>query len=268
VSLLDIFQRFFKKKVGLALSGGAARGIAHIGVLKVLKKHNIPVDYIAGVSSGALVGSLFAAGMGPEIMEVNSLKMSWFTFMRIAFGKHGPLANDEIKKFVVQNIGDKKFNELAIPFAVACTDIFTGDEVVIDEGKVAPAVATSCAFPGFFQPTPVGGKLLFDGGIVHNLPTSIVKGMGADFVIAVDVVPGGKRKSEPDNPFQVIGRAYDIMVRKMSEADRKAANVLIEPEIPEDIWHIDVDKSKRLIKAGEEAAEKKIPEIKAKLLLN
>ncbi len=267
MTLLDLFKKIFKKKVGLALSGGVARGIAHIGVVKVLKKHKIPIDCIAGVSSGALVGALFAAGMGPEIMEVNSLKLGWFTFMRIAFGRHGPLSNEEIKKFVIQNIGDKKFSELAIPLSVVCTDILSSEEVVIDEGKVAIAIATSCAFPGFFEPARVGGSILFDGGMVNNLPVSVVQRMGADFVIAVDVVPGGKRKSEPDNIFQVVGRAYDIMVRKMSEESRRAAQVLIEPEIPEDIWHIDFDKAKRLIKAGEEAAEKKIPEIKAKLLL-
>ena len=251
----------------MALSGGAARGLAHIGVLKVLKRNKIPIDFIAGVSSGALVGAIYAAGMDPDIMEINAKKLGWFRFLRFPLHWSGILSSNEIEKFLIQNIGDKDISDLNIPFAAVATDLRSGKEVILSEGKAAWAAAASSAFPGIFSAIESETKMLVDGGLINNLPTSVVRGMGADFVIAVDVVPGKPIKKIPANQFQIVGRSYDIIVKKSSEESRKSADIVIEPEIPEDIWHFDIDEQARLIKAGEEAAKKKMPAIRAKLLL-
>ena len=267
MSFFDSFlSLFLKKKVGLALSGGAARGLAHIGVLKVLKRNKIPVHFIAGASSGAIVGVIYAAGMDPDIMEINAKKIGWFRFLRFPPRLSGILSTEEIEKFLIQNIGNKDISDLNIPFAAVATDLRSGKEVILSEGKAAWAAATSAAFPGIFSAVESDKSLLVDGGLVNNLPVSVVRGMGADFVIAVDVVPGKPMKKIPENQFQILGRSYDIIVKKSSEESRKSADIVIEPDIPEDIWHFDIDEQARLIKAGEEAAQKKMPAIKAKLL--
>ncbi len=269
MKLIENFVSIFrpKKKVGLSLAGGAARGVAHIGVLKVLAKNNIPINFISGTSSGALIGALYAAGMHPDLMEKIAQKLGWPHFFKINFTRHGPSSTEEIKNFVIKNIGDIKFSDLKIPFAVVATEIKTGKEVVLREGKVADAVAISCSVPGVFAPVKYNGEMLVDGGIVDNLPSKIVKDMGADFVIGVDVIPGGDLKEDPKNAFQIIGKAYDILVKKNSQASRDLCDLVIEPEIPENIWHIDVHKSKKLIESGESACESRILEIKTRLFL-
>lgn len=269
MTVLDnIFSLVFKKKkIGLALGGGVARGIAHIGVIKVLKKHKIPIHFIAATSAGSMIGALYAAGMDPHAMEKAAHRLGWGRFIRIVLTRHGPASTEEIQKFITTNIGDLKFSDLKIPLAVVATDLKTGREVVIREGNVAKAVAASSAFPGVFVPIKHGADVLVDGGIVNNLPSSVVKKMGAEFVIAVDVIPGNPLKKDPDNAFEIFGRAFDLVMKKISAEGRNLADLLIEPEIPEDIWHLDFDKSKRLIAAGEEAAESRILEIKTRLAL-
>ena len=247
-----------ERRVGLALSGGVARGLAHIGVLKVLKKHKIPIHCLAGTSAGALVGAFFAAGMSPDLIEKNAKKLGWFRFLKFIPGRHGPLEVEEIRKFIIENIGDIKFSDLNLPFAAVACDIKTGNEVILSEGKVARAVAASFAFPGIFAPVKHHQELLVDGGIVDNLPSSVLLKMGANFVIAVDVVPGRPLKEDPENALQVFGRAIDLTLKKFSQEGRRSAQVLIEPEIPEDIWQLDIDEAPRLIKAGEEAALAKL----------
>ena len=264
-NIFSVFRQ--NKKIGIALGGGVARGIAHIGVLKVLKKHKIPIDFLAGTSSGALIGSLFSAGMEPDAMEAAAHRLGWFRFVRIIMSRHGAASTDEIKNFIIKNVGNIKFSELQIPFAAVASDLRTGEEVVLREGSVADAVAASCSVPGVFCPVKKDPYLLIDGGLVNNVPTSVVKSMGADFVVAVDVVPAKPLKDELKNAFQNFGRMFDLAQKKLSEEGRRLSDVLIEPDIPQDIWHIDVDKSARLIKVGEEAAESRILEIKAKLFL-
>lgn len=263
--LFCIFNR--NKKVGLALGGGVARGFAHIGVLKVLKKHKIPIHFISGTSSGAIIGALFAAGMNPDDMEIASKRLGWLRFVKIVMAKRGPASTEEIERFIVKNIGNINFSELTIPFAVVASDLKSGKEVVISEGNVAEAVAASSSVPGFFVPFKKDQYLLVDGGLTNNVPSSAAKSLGADFVVAVDVVPAGFFKNDLDNAFQILGRMIDLAQKKLSEEGRRIADVLIEPKIPHNIWHIDIDKAAKLIEVGEQEAEKHILGIKAKLYL-
>ncbi|MBI5701823.1 patatin-like phospholipase family protein [Candidatus Saganbacteria bacterium] len=258
---------FKKKKVGLALGGGIARGIAHIGVIKILKKHKVPISFVAGCSAGSIIGALFASGMDPHLMEKAAHRLGWARFIRFVMARHGPATTDEIQKFISTNIGDIQFSGLKYPFAAVATDLKTGREVIIRDGPVCKGVAASSAFPGVFVPLRRGHDLLVDGGIANNLPVSVAKKMGADFVIAVDVVPANPLKNDLNNALEIFGRAFDLVMKKISSDGRNLADIVIEPDIPEDIWHLDFDKSKRLIAAGEEAAESRILEIKTRLAL-
>ncbi|MFH1386750.1 MAG: patatin-like phospholipase family protein [bacterium] len=253
------FQK--KRKVGLVLGGGVARGIAHIGVLKALQERKVPIDYVVGTSSGSFVGAAFAAGMDVALIEQIALRIHWGEFFKFSFFRPGLISSQAIEDFVIKYIGDLKFSELKIPFAAVGTDIKNGDQVVISEGKIAAAVAASAAFPGFFAPGEFKGKIIIDGGIAANVPVKAAKQMGAEYVIASDVILRKAVHSVPHDPGQVLGRSLDLIFKKLSCEEAKLADVLIELEMEEDIWHIDLHKAKKLITAGEVAAHRHLHQI-------
>jgi len=251
-----MFWPFGKKKIGLVLGGGVARGIAHIGVLKVIDQYKIPIHYLAGTSSGAIVGAAYACGLEIRLIEEISLRIGWGRLLKLSFFKPGFISAKAIEDLMVQYIGDKKFSELKIPFSVVAADIKTGDAVILNHGKIAKAVAASSAVPGIVAPEDYEHHFLVDGGLGNNLPVDVARKMGANFVIAVDAVPSKPIKYLPKDPFQMYGRAFDIVMHKLSIEQRRNADILIEPEMDEDIWHLDLHKAKRLIAAGEAAAHK------------
>lgn len=265
--MFSILDRLFpRKKVGLALSGGVARGFAHLGVIKVLKQNKIPIDYISATSSGAILGAFLAAGLDPKFMQEEICeKIAHSHIFKISFGVLSADSGVEIERMVTDYIGEKEFKDLEIPLNVVTQDMKSGEEVVLGEGSVAKAVRATSTFPGFFRPVQVRDKYLMDGAIVNNLPVDVARRMGANFVIGVDVVPGGVISSVPDNGFMQVGRAIDLAMHKMSQKGRDEADVLIEPHIDEDIWQLDVGKYERLIKAGEDAAGAKVNFIKKAL---
>lgn len=258
---------FRKKKVGLVLGGGVARGIAHVGVLKVLTENKVPIDCLVGTSSGSLVGAAYAAGMDISLIEQVALHIRWGDLLKFTMFRPGFVSGKAIEEFVVKYIGDKSFSELKIPFAAVATDLRTGEEVLLCEGKVARAVAASSAFPGFFAPEDVEGRFLVDGGIAANVPVRMARRMGAEFVIASDVVPTRPPHRFPRDPFQVLGCSLDLILKKLSSPEAHQADVLIELEMEEDIWHLDLHKAKKLITAGEVAAHRVINKIKRSLRL-
>lgn len=265
-----MFKRIFgigrPKKVGLALGGGVARGLAHVGVIKVLEKHNIQIDFVAGTSTGSLIGALFAADIPAHKMESLALRTGWSKLVKLSFGAHGPLSAEGIRRFVENRIGkETAFEDLKIPLKIVATDIISGKPYIFEKGNVAKAVQASCSFPGVFKPVHHDGHFLVDGGVVNNIPCSIVKEMGADFIIAVDAVPGFELIEHPQNIVEVLGRSIDLMLKGLSKESRKLANVLIEPEFDEDVWHFDLHKAEHIINEGEVAANKVIQEIKDKL---
>ncbi|MBU0671518.1 MAG: patatin-like phospholipase family protein [Candidatus Margulisbacteria bacterium] len=253
-----------KKRIGLVLGGGVARGIAHIGVLKVIERNNIPIECIAATSSGALVGLAYAAGMEVRLIEEIALRIKWGQIFRIAFFRPGFISGEAVKDLIIKYIGDLNFSDLKIPLSIVAADIKSGEPIVISRGKTARAVAASAAVPGIVAPEEIGGHFLVDGGLGDNLPIDTAKGMGANYVVAVDVVPSKPIHSMPKDPFQMYGRAFDIVMHKMSREQRKKANILIEPNIEEDIWQLDLHKAKRLIAAGEAAALKALRGLRRK----
>ncbi|MCK4429913.1 MAG: patatin-like phospholipase family protein [Candidatus Aminicenantes bacterium] len=181
-----------KPKIGLALGCGAARCLAHIGVLKVLEKYQIPVDIVTGTSMGAFIGGAYASGIKVSVMEEISLNADWklnamMFFPTISFS--GFINGKRIKEFLKNVIGNRNIEELDRKFACVATDILTGDEIVIDQGSLIEAIRASISIPTIFTPVYHGNRFLVDGGIVNPVPVDLARRMGADIVIAVNVIP-------------------------------------------------------------------------------
>ncbi len=266
-SFLDGIFRILRsrpRKVGLALGGGAARGLAHLGVIKALKEHQVPIHFIAATSSGAIMGSLLAAGMDIKKMIQISKQLEWNQFARLTFEKTGPISGEAIEKFINNNIGSITFSELKIPLAVVATDLMTGKPVILSEGKVSLAVRASVAFPGVFANVRLNNRILVDGGVSYNVPVEVVKNMGAEVVIAVDVIPKGVMRKEPANIIEVIDRSVDLLLRKTTRSSLFKADIVIEP-VDEYVSSIALEKASELIEMGERATQPLIPEIKAKV---
>lgn len=252
------------KKIGIALSGGAARGFAHLGVLKVLVEHKIPIDYIAGCSAGSFAGAAFAAGMSvDEIIKVGR-KISWYRMSRLSFSPKGLLSNTPIGDLVRNNFPHTKFEELKIPFAANATNLETGKEKIFrDTGDVAFAVCASCAIPGVFAPMQdEDGNQYVDGGVVAPVPTKAVKKLGAEIVIAVDVLSSGATYwGTPTTLLGVFFQSAMMLLRTAAKHQHYRADVVIIPEIahlrPDEIGKMD-----EFIEAGERAALEKIDKIK------
>jgi NTE family protein len=176
-----------QRRIGIALSGGAARGMAHVGVLSVLHEAGVPIEYVAGCSAGAILGALFCAGMSIEQIRVLSSYMSWRRLAKLVQSSQGFLRFDKLERWLIMLLGDLEFSELEVPFAVVTMDVQSGERVVLQEGRVAKAVRASCSIPGVVIPVGINGRLLADGGIVDNLPVDAARDLGAKFVIGVDV---------------------------------------------------------------------------------
>ena len=251
-------------KVGLVLGGGAARGVAHVGVIKVLVENKIPIHCISGTSSGAVFGALFAGGMNPYDMAKQAKITDWMKLVSLKLSRTGPVSGGGIEKLIIDNIGNKNIEEMRIPLSIVATDLKTGERVVFTHGNVAKAVHASSAIPGVFSPVHFQDRLLVDGLVVDNVPVTAARDMGADFIIAVDVVPNIKLDKWVPHMFNVIERAMDINCRRMSEAVKKTADIVIDP-VEEDVSALSLDRAEELIKMGEIAANKALPQIMAKL---
>jgi NTE family protein len=253
---------FVRPKIGLALGGGFARGIAHAGVLRVLEDEGIPIDYIAGTSSGAMTAAMFATGMsGKDIHEVAAIMkfgtLAKFSFSRLGFWNSMPMAN-----FLKRVLRVHTFEELRIPLAVAATDFTSGEPVVFSSGSLIDAVRASCAYPGMFHPVEVDGRLMVDGLFSHPVPTVPLKQMGADKVIAVYFSSHWVGTQGPKHFMEVIGQCFSIAAARMCDSWQSSADIVLEPNVAEFAYdafgHVH-----ELVKAGETAARAALPQIKA-----
>jgi NTE family protein len=217
-----------KKKVGLALGGGAARGWAHLGVLQALKEKGIEVDYVAGTSIGALVGGFFAAGNLDQLMAI-ALNLDWkqvvYYFFEISFPKDGLVDGKKIVQLFRQHVKKTDITSLQIPFRAVATDVMTGQEIVLKEGDVIDAIRASMAIPGIFTPVRRKGQMLVDGGLVNPVPVNVVREMGANVVIAVDLnyrfpTDGKTKKPQTITPMEIKVESFPI-VESLNEKIKK-----------------------------------------------
>ncbi|MCD6555391.1 MAG: patatin-like phospholipase family protein [Anaerolineae bacterium] len=250
-------------RIGLALSGGAVRGAAHLGVLEVLEREGIRPDCVAGASAGSMVGAVYCAGIPLADIKRLALRLQWSDVSHIARPGLGFFDNRPLEDYVDRVIGGRCFEELPIPFAAVAVDVMSGELIVLNEGPVAPAVRASCALPIVFTPVPRGDQLLVDGGVLNNVPVSVVRAMGADYVIAVDLVPPVERPAQPQTVFDLGVLVFSTLLRS-AYSEAHTADCLIMPDIGHFSW-ADFSQTLDLIARGREAAESKIEQIKRDL---
>lgn len=254
-----------RPKIALVLSGGGARGLAHAGVLKVFKEAGLPVDIIVGTSVGALIGSLYAAGIDPVEIEDMALNIDWEKLVTFRLSSRSLYSTRNMEKYISRHISNKRFDELEIPFACIAVDIQTGEKIIFREGLVAPAVRASASTPGLFEPVEYRHRLLLDGGILDNLPVDVAKLMGADIIIAV-ALNADVSQAKINNAFQILTQVIVIQSDYISKLQSKKADVLIVPDV-RNIRASDLDKAKELVEAGEIATRKSVHNIR-KVILN
>ncbi|MDX6576284.1 MAG: hypothetical protein QOE96_2237 [Blastocatellia bacterium] len=257
-------QQINRPRVGLALSGGAARGIAHVGVLRALEENAIPIDAIAGASAGALIGGAYAAGLSIAQLEAMARKFRWRHMGRPSFSRLGLQSNAPMEKFLRANLPVTRFEDLRIPFAAMATDLKTGTAVVLrDTGDLTFAIRASVCLPAFYVPVrDPEGRLLVDGGLVANLPISHTRELGADIVIAVDVGADGARfMDRPRTALGVLTQVFVAVERIVSNQETANADLIITPKV----GHIRWDETRRtaeFLKIGYETAMESIAGIR------
>lgn len=254
-----------RPRVGLALSGGAARGLAHVGVLRALEEHAIPIDVIAGTSAGALVGGVYAAGLPLDEIEKIGRTLRWRDIGRMTLSRLGIQSNARLEDLLRPRLPVTRFEDLRIPFAAVATDLHSGAPVVMSgEGDLAFAIRASCCVPGWYIPaTEPDGRQLVDGGLVANIPASYARELGADLVIAVDVnAEGAKFLGPPQSVIGILLQTMMVVQRTASIHQLKAADVVIRPRVGHIRWD-EMTRADELIAAGYEAAVETIEEIMA-----
>ena len=251
-----------RPKIGVALGGGFARGLAHIGVLKVLEEEQIPIDFLAGTSVGSVVGAGYAGGLCVKELEEIATLVRFKDFSRWTFSRFGLFSNDKMAIFLNKVLRSKTFEELKIPLAVAATDIITGEPAVFTSGDLVGPVRASCAYPGMFQPVRIDGRILVDGLLGHSVPARPLREMGAERVISVHLAAHWVKPHGPRHVFDVIGQCFSIAQDRMCGPWRAASDLVLEPAIGE-FGYDDFGRALELVRAGEAAAREAIPRIKA-----
>lgn len=255
---------FTNKKIGLALGSGGARGIAHIGVIKVLEEKGIKIDYIAGTSIGALIGALYCQTKNIQAVENFALSMDWKILAEVLFDfsfRGGMITGDKIEKMLRKQLDDVLFANLKIPLNVVCADLRTGEKVVFDSGDIAQAVRASISVPIIFKPFERDGALLVDGGLVEPVPVQTVRKMGADFVIAVnlDAYHLRPKKKENFNKIPAVAeQIFNIARHNLAKGGVVGADLVIEPdtEVVGVVGWKEFLEAKTLMSAGEDTARK------------
>ena len=284
-----------KLKVGLALGGGGARGLAHIGVLKVLERENIPIDLITGTSMGAIIGAVYALKKDISAIEKITEKYSKISEFNIDlsfsekerkdkpfflkkisdFLKKGYILNLELtrkyindgegpRKVIEELVNNKTFEDTQIPFAVVAADLVRGEKVIIRRGKLFDALLASASIPGMFPPVILDKKILVDGGIVDVVPIEVAQSLGANFVIAVSVSQTIKKRAEFSNAVEILFRSDSITSAELRKLQLSFADVVITPKVGRFHWS-DFSKPEQCVREGEIAAQNVILELKKKL---
>jgi NTE family protein len=246
--------------IGLALGGGFARGMAHIGVLKVLEEEGIPIRLMAGTSVGALIAALYCSGSSVQELETLSRSVRFTTFARWTVSRYGFASNDRMVSFLTRLLKVKSFEELLIPLGVTATDFNSGEGVVFHSGSIIDPVRASCAYPGMFLPVNIRGHWLVDGMLSYPVPSRPLRDMGAERVLAVHLKGQWSKDGAPRHLFDVIGQSFAIAQDQMSHLWRGAADIVVEPEVA-GFAYDDFKRAGELIRAGEAAMRKVLPQV-------
>lgn len=256
-------MKFFKKrrKTALVLSGGSARGIAHLGVLKVLKREGLKFDMVVGTSIGSLVGAAYCLDIPLEYVEALAVKTTAMGLLDITISRMGLTEGNRLENVIRQVVRNKSFQDMKTPLAITAVDVETGEEVYFTSGDLVKTIKASCSLPGIFKPVELCGRLLIDGGMRQHLPSEVAKKLGADFIVGVDVGFCIK-KGKINSMLGIIIQSIQIIGEELSEHQITDVDVIIKPKLGGDIDQMAFNKASIIIKKGEEAAEEALPVLK------
>ncbi|HEX9206061.1 MAG TPA: patatin-like phospholipase family protein [Candidatus Deferrimicrobiaceae bacterium] len=251
------------RKVALVLGAGAAKGFAHIGVIKVLEANRIPVHMVVGTSVGSLVGSLYAYGYPAYDLQKVAMGLDKGEIADLTVPDNGFVKGEKLEAYVNRMVRGTPMEGMRTPFYAVATDIGTGQEMVFGKGNTGAAVRASCSIPGIFRPARIGDRTYVDGGVVSPVAVDAARRLGADVVIAVDI-SGGVDGSVPDGTLDTIFQSINIMYSRIAEAQLSRAEVVIRPKVGQ-IASGDFTKRHEAILEGERAAQAALPDIRALL---
>ena len=247
------------RKVAIVLGAGASRGFAHIGVLKVLESHKIPIHMVVGTSVGSFVGSLYAYGYKPYDLQTIAFAIQKDDMADYIIPDNGFIRGDKLENFVNRKVKYTTIEKFKMPFYAVATNIKTGEEMVFGRGNTGRAVRASCSIPGIFKSVVIGDKAYVDGGVVSPVAIDVARRYGADIVIAVDI-SSSFSPAAPSGAFETMMQSIDIMYKKMAVIQLKNADIVIKPKVG-NIGSSDFTKRHEAIMEGEKAAEAAIPAI-------
>jgi len=250
-----------RPSIGIALGGGFARGLAHVGILKVFEEEGIPVDFVAGTSVGSVIGAAYCSGISAKELEEIAGLVRFKHFARWTISRYGIASNDRMAGFLQKMLKVRTFEELKIPLAVTATDFVSGDPVVFRSGPLIDPVRASCSYPGMFLPVNIGGRLLVDGMLAHAVPTVPLREMGADRVLGVYLSAHWVNLKGPRHVFDVVGQCFSIAQQKMCGLWESAADVVLTPDV-RGFSYDGFERSSELIASGEKVARIALPQIK------
>ena len=253
-----------KATVALALGGGASKGFAHIGIIKVLKENNIPVKIVTGTSAGSIVGSMYASGMSPDRLELEAEILGKTDLVDLTLSTSGFIKGEKLQNYINRKVGNRPMQQFPIKFAAVATDFESGKPVVFNVGNAGQAVRASASIPNVFQPVVIGSRKYVDGGLSQPVPVSAAKKMGANFIIAVDI-SARPAKNVSQGMFSYLDQTFNVMSQTALRQELGQANVVIKPQVLELGSVGGFDQKQRAIQLGEQAARTALPEIKRKL---
>ncbi len=252
-----------KIRIGIALGGGAAKGFAHIGVIKMLEANGFKLEVVSGTSAGSVVGAFYASGMDAFDMQQHAVALDEASIRDVTLFNGGLIRGQKLQNYVNDMVGNRAFEKMKKPFAAVSTELETGKRTVFVHGNVGQAVRASCSIPGVFEPVEIGKYRYIDGGVVSPVPVDAARQLGADFVIAVDISTRITGKT-PENLLGVVNQSITIMGQKLGEQEISRADVVIRPRV-NDIGPADFDQRARAIVEGKKAAVAALPQIRIKL---
>jgi NTE family protein len=247
-------------RLGIAFGGGAARGFAHIGVLKVLAEKGIRADVAAGTSAGSLVGALYCAGRSWEEIRDIARDIDWPDLVSPTWPSLGLVKTDKLESVIAEQLEGRSFAELEIPFSAVAVDVQRGEVVVLDEGSVARAVRASASIPGIFEPTVVDGRYLVDGGLMDDVPVDVVREKGATVVLGINLNRDRISTGPPRNMVDILLRSLNILIYRSTQAASRSVDVMVSPDLAGFAYQ-DLQRVDELIERGEMAMREKLGEL-------
>ena len=252
-----------RPKIGLALGSGGSRGLAHIGVIKVLEENNIPIDFIAGSSIGAMAGGFYAAGLSIKKMEEISLETNWRRMFSLVDPhlKQGLISGEKVKTFIEGYVDGKKIEDCKIPFVAVATDLKTGEIVILNKGEMAQAIRASISIPLVFKPVEIDGKTLADGGLSAPVPVEIVQGMGADIIIAINLDKHYHDEEWKPGWYDIANGSLNILRHHLALSNVASADMVINIDVGKNNYWYQFINGQDKILTGEKATKEILPRL-------